>query len=255
MQNIAQFRFYSELNDFLPLQKRATQFEYSFSGSPSVKDAIEAIGVPHTEIDLIIVNGESVGFEYTLKNGDAVAVYPVFESFDISPVIKLRQAPLRDPKFICDVHLGALARLLRLTGFDTLYRNDYADQQIVDIALAEKRCILTRDRGILKRRAVTHGYCLRSTHPEEQVREVLSRFDLHSSMKPFSLCIQCGGTVSRVDKASVLAELPEKTRDCYDEFYKCASCGKVYWQGSHYADLEKIVDDLRRESGKTAANG
>jgi hypothetical protein len=254
MENIAQFRFYSELNDFLPPQKRTTKFRYSFSGAPSIKDAIEAIGVPHTEIDLIIINGKSVDFECQLKNGDDVAVYPVFESFDISPVIRLRQAPLRDTKFICDVHLGALARLLRLAGFDTLYRNDYADEKIVDIALAEKRCILTRDRGILKRKAVTHGYCLRSVHPEEQAREVLARFDLYSSMKPFALCIECGGAVSRVDKASVAAALPEKTRECYDEFYKCGLCGKIYWQGSHYADLEKIVEELRKESGRTAPN-
>ena len=249
MENIAEFRFYSELNDFLPPQKRTTKFDYSFSGTPSIKDAIEAIGVPHTEIDLIIVNGTSVDFECQLKNGDDVAVYPVFESFDISPAIRLRQAPLRDPKFICDVHLGALARLLRLAGFDTLYRNDYADEQIVDIAMKEKRCILTRDRGILKRKAVTHGYCLRSVHPEEQAREVLARFDLYSSMKPFALCIECGGAVSRVDKASVAAALPEKTRECYDEFYKCGLCGKVYWQGSHFSNLEKTVEGLMRDRG------
>lgn len=249
MENIAHFRFYSELNDFLLPQKRKTQFDYSFSGNPSIKDAIEAIGVPHTEIDLIIVNRESVDFEYRLNNNDSIAVYPGFEALDVSPLKRLRQAPLRNPKFICDVHLGALARLLRLAEFDTLYRNDYADEQIVDIALAEKRCILTRDRGILKRKAVKHGYCLRSIHPEEQAREVLARFDLYSSMKPFTLCIECGGAVSRVDKASVAAALPEKTRECYDEFYKCGLCGKVYWQGSHFSNLEKTVEGLTRDRG------
>jgi uncharacterized protein with PIN domain len=249
MQNNARFRFYSDLNDFLPPQKRKTQFDYSFSGNPSIKDAIEAIGVPHTEIDLIIVNRESVDFEYHLNNNDSIAVYPGFEALDVSPLKRLRKAPLHNPKFICDVHLGALARLLRLAGFDTLYRNDYADEQIVEIAMREKRCILTRDRGILKRKAVTHGYCCRSTLPEDQAREVLDRFELYSSMKPFSLCMGCGGAVSRVDKAAVAAALPEKTRECYDAFYKCGSCGKVYWQGSHFSNLEKTVEGLTRDRG------
>jgi uncharacterized protein with PIN domain len=251
MNSLSRFRFYEELNDFLPREKRKKQFEYSFSGNPSVKDAIEAIGVPHTEIDLVIVNGESVGFEYRLKDGDGVAVYPVFEALDISPLIRLRQEPLRAPKFICDVHLGKLARLLRLIGFDTLYRNDYSDEQIVAIAVSQKRCILTRDRGILKRKAVTHGYCLRSTEPQQQAGEVCERFDLQSSKKPFSRCIECNGTVSRAPRESVLAVLPEKTRECFHDFYKCASCGKVYWQGSHFENLKKTVDELIH--GKHAA--
>ncbi|HUI92088.1 MAG TPA: Mut7-C RNAse domain-containing protein [Chitinivibrionales bacterium] len=249
MSNTCRFRFYEELNDFLPSRKRKQQFEYGFSGKPSIKDAIEAIGVPHTEIDLIIVDGASVGFDYRLRNNDVVSVYPMFEALDITPLLHLREAPLREPKFICDVHLGTLARLLRLAGFDTLYRNDYGDELIVEIALAENRCILTRDRGILKRKAVTHGYCLRSTDPEQQIREVLGRFDLYSSMKPFTLCIECGGAISRVDKASVASALPEKTRECYDEFFQCGRCGKVFWQGSHFPNLQKTINALMRDRG------
>ena len=238
------FRFYEELNDFIPLEKRKVQFVYEFDGSPSVKDAIEAIGVPHVEVDLVIVNGRSVGFDYHLAQDDDVAVYPVFESLDISPLVRLRGKPLRHPAFICDVHLGKLSRLLRLLGFDTLYRNDYSDEQIVDISLLEKRCILTRDRGILKRKAVTHGYCVRSTMPEEQANEVLARFDLYAQARPFSLCIECGGTIERADSSSVLPVLAEKTKECYDEFYKCNSCNRVYWQGSHFDALKKTVQSL-----------
>jgi hypothetical protein len=158
--------------------------------------------------------------------------------------VKLREAPLREPKFICDVHLGALARLLRLAGFDTLYQNDYRDERIVRIALRDNRCVLTRDRGILKRKAVTHGYCVRSAKPGEQAREVFRRFDLRAAVEPFSRCIVCNGTIGRAHKEDVFPALPEKTRECYDEFYKCASCGRVYWQGSHFAKLRKMVDDL-----------
>jgi uncharacterized protein len=244
MPYTAFFRFYEELNDFIPQEKRKTRFAYGFDRNPSVKDAIEAIGVPHTEVDLVIVNRNSVDFGYHLADGDDIAVYPVFESLNISPLVRLREKPLRCPAFICDVHLGKLARFLRLLGFDTLYQNDYSDEQIVDISLLEKRCILTRDRGILKRKAVTHGYCVRSTAPEEQVSEVLGRFDLRAQARPFSLCVECNGTISSAAKPSVLHELAEKTGKCYDEFYKCNSCNRVYWQGSHFTSLKKTVQSL-----------
>jgi uncharacterized protein len=247
MPSTCTFRFYEELNDFLPPDKRRKRFECRFDGSPSVKDAVEALGVPHTEIDLIVINGVSVGFDRRLAHGDSVAVYPLFESLDISPVVKLGPAPLGEPLFVCDVHLGALARLLRLAGFDTLYKNDYSDEEIAAIAVSQGRYVLTRDRGVLKRKAVTRGYCVRSMRPREQLREVLRRFDLVPAIKPFSLCMLCNGAMERASAESILALVPQKTRECYREFHRCASCGKVYWQGSHFERLKNIVDDLRGE--------
>ena len=125
----ATFRFYEELNDFLPKEKRKKRFEHNFIDRASVKDVIESFGVPHTEVDLIIVNGESKNFSYIINDGDDISVYPVFESIDISNLQKLRPEPLREPKFILDVHLGTLARYLRMLGFDTNYRNDYAGRR------------------------------------------------------------------------------------------------------------------------------
>ena len=119
--NRAHFRFYEELNEFLPHHKRKTEFVYHFHGAPSVKDAVEAIGVPHVEVDIILVNGISVSFSRKLSDGDRISVYPVFESFDVSAVTHLRARPLREPRFILDVHLGRLAKYLRLCGFDTLF--------------------------------------------------------------------------------------------------------------------------------------
>lgn len=153
----AHFRFYEELNDFLPASRQKTEFVWHFRGKPSIKDAIESLGVPHTEVDLILINGRSVSFEHHLFDGDRISVYPVFESLDISPVSRLGRPPLRDPAFICDVHLGRLARLLRMLGFDTLYSTSYSDPQIVHIAGTQRRIILTRDRGVLKRKAVCRG--------------------------------------------------------------------------------------------------
>jgi hypothetical protein len=242
----AEFRFYEELNDFLPADQRKVSFPYHFSGTPAVKDAVEAMGVPHTEIELIVVNGESVGWDYRLRSGDRVAVYPVFESIAIASAVHLREAPLRRTRFVVDVHLGKLARLLRMLGFDTAYRRDFSDAEIVRMSVDEHRIVLTRDRGILKTGEVAHGYWVRSSRPEEQLHEVLRRFDAAAEAKPFTRCMVCNGILERADKQAVMARLPRRTAAFYDEFYVCCECGKVYWKGSHYDRMEKCVRDIFR---------
>ena len=187
--HVAWFRFYEELNDFLPADKRKIAFPYNFFGSPSVKDVIEEIGVPHTEVDLILINGNSVKFDDILSHYDRVSVYPVFENFDISNVTRLRPKPLRKTRFIVDAHLGRLSRLLRMLGFDTLYKNNYNNEEIITEALTQKRIILTCDRDLLENRSITHGYLIKETDPLEQACEVIHRFDLYSQAKPF---IRCG---------------------------------------------------------------
>jgi uncharacterized protein with PIN domain len=237
----AVFRFYGELNDFLPPKHRQCDIEYSFQNAPAVKDAIEALGVPHTEVDLIVVNGQSVGFSYRLRDGDRVAVYPVFESLDISPIVQLRERPLRRIAFIADVHLGKLARLLRLLGFDTLHSNSYEDSELAAIAAAEGRIVLTRDRELLKHNAVTHGYWLRSTHPIEQAREVVRRFNLEELIDPFRRCLVCNGLLAPVAKEEILSQIPPRIAVEHDEFFRCTSCQKLYWRGTHYPKLERYI--------------
>ncbi len=244
-ENIAQFRFYEELNDFLPLDKRKKAFAYQFNGNPSIKDPIEAIGVPHTEVDLIVVNGSSVSFDYRLKNKDYVSVYPVFESIDISPIVKLRDEPLRKSAFILDVHLGKLAKLLRMLGFDVVYENDYDDPEIIRRSLREKRIVITRDRQLLHAKAVTHGYCIRSTDSEEQLREVLDRFDLYSRIRPFYRCMVCNDKVKRIEKSTILHRLEPKTILYYDEFFTCEGCNRIYWKGSHHIKLKERLDKIQ----------
>ncbi len=196
-------RFYAELNDFLPRERRQAPFAHTFAGRRSVKDLIEALGVPHTEVDLILVKGVSVDFSYLPQDGDQISVYPVFEAVDISPLVRLRPRPLREPKFVLDAHLGKLASHLRLMGFDTLYQNDYADETLARVSETEKRLLLTKDRGLLKRRQVTHGYLVRGTDPELQLREVLSRFDLFDAVRPFTRCLNCNGSLVHRLKAAV----------------------------------------------------
>ena len=249
---IAQFRFYAELNDFLRVRKRQKSFPYSFTGKPSIKDAIEAIGVPHPEVDLVVVNGQSVGFEQHLADGDSVSVYPMFESFDISPVVRLRPAPLRDTRFVLDGHLGKLTRLLRMLGFDSLYRPDFANPEIVDVSSEEKRVILTRDVELLKANAVTHGYWVRAISPNQQVREVLERFDLHSQIHPFRRCMVCNATIASVEKDAVIQSLPDRVREKHNEFYRCAGCRKVYWKGTHY---QEMMDQIQQLSGSESTGG
>ena len=242
--NSATFRFYAELNDFLPSDLRGRGIEYRFADSPGIKDPVEAQGVPHAEVELIVVNGESVGFEYRLRHGDRVAVYPVFEAFDVAPLVRLREAPLRRTAFVLDANLGKLARRLRLLGFDALYRNDYDDADVVRISVATGRIILTRDRRLLFAKVVTHGYWLRATDPDEQAREVISRFDLARRVRPFARCIACNGLIEPVEKDEIADRLESLTRKYYDEFYRCADCGRIYWEGSHFTRMRALVERL-----------
>ncbi len=246
MKRKIHIRFYEELNDFLPVRKRKKSFDIILNGRSTIKDVIESQRVPHTEIDLILVNGESVRFDYIPDDGDQVSVYPVFETFDISGITRLRPEPLRETRFILDVHLGKLARKLRMIGFDTLYRNDYEDDQIIEIGVTEKRIILTRDIGILKNKKVTHGYYLRSNQPEEQLKEVIRHFDLVGQIRPLNRCIACNGFITRVDKADVEDRLLPKTRKYFEQIYQCKSCGKLYWEGSHYKNMMRKVEKLIR---------
>ncbi len=234
-------RFYEELNDFLHPVKRKTPFQYQFYGNPSVKDVIESCGVPHTEIDLIIANGNSVGFEYRVEDGDYISVYPEFESIDINPIQKLRPAPLRTPAFILDVHLGTLARYLRMCGFDSIYRNDYTDVEIIELSVKEKRCILTRDVGILKKNKVLRGYWIRNQLPVKQLEEVIERFDLAKMIKPFSLCIECNAKLNKIEKEKIENLLPPKVKKIHTEFYRCPNCKKIYWKGTHYKSMTNLI--------------
>ena len=245
-----QLRFYEELNDFLAPALRKAAFMHEFERRTSVKDMIESFGVPHTEIDIILVNGRSVDFNYIVQDGDRISVYPVFESLDVTPLLRLRPAPLRRPAFILDTNLGRLARYLRLLGFDCLYRNDYDDDTVATIAGHEPRIVLTRDRALLQRKLISRGYFVRAVRPRHQVREVLARFDLYRQVNPFSRCTRCNGSLQVVDKQAVVQQLEPKTRRYYDHFLQCSDCGQVYWQGSHHTRAEQLIGALTQKPAR-----
>jgi uncharacterized protein with PIN domain/sulfur carrier protein ThiS len=234
-------RCYAELNDFLGPSLRQAAFAAECESGASVKDLLESLGVPHTEIDLLLVNGETVGFDRRLSAGDRVAAYPVFEAFDIATATRVRPEPLREVRFVLDGHLGRLAAFLRLAGFDVAYSRDAPDAELAATAARERRILLTRDHGLLKRRAVTHGALVRNTAPAKQLGEVIARFHLSRLVRPFTRCMRCNGLLVPVPKETVADRVPACSWSQHDRFLECPDCRRVYWEGSHHERLRRLV--------------
>jgi uncharacterized protein with PIN domain len=240
----AKFCFYGELNDFLPLAQRGQWVGVSLNGVTVVKHLIEALGVPHPEVDWILAGGQPVAFGYAVQDGDRIEVYPV----DAGAPRNLLRPPLNPPvRFVLDTHLGQLATYLRLLGFDTLYRNDYDDAELAVISSQEVRVLLTRDRGLLKRKAVVYGYCVRTSQPRQQLIDVLRRYRLSEAIQPWRRCLRCNGLLVPAEKAAILAHLEPKTQRYYEEFQRCVDCGQIYWQGSHHSHMQTFIAEILRE--------
>jgi len=237
------FRFYGQLNDFLPVHLRRYRFRYFLRAPASVKDVIEALGVPHPEVDVIVINGEAAAFTYRLEGREEVAVYPAFRSIDVGGVHRVGSDPPSPVRFVLDVHLGKLASLLRLAGFDALLLTD--DAGVANAAAHEGRVALTRDMGLLKRSVVRHGSWVRHTDPELQFAEILERFDLVERMTPLVRCTRCNTPLVPVDADAVADRLPPDTRACFHAFHRCPGCNRIYWQGSHYNRLIQLLERAR----------
>ncbi|MGV3741893.1 MAG: Mut7-C RNAse domain-containing protein [Burkholderiaceae bacterium] len=241
----ASFEFQGNLNDFLVQMRRHRRFSCVCAESASTKHMIEALGVPHTEVGSVMVNDLPASLDYLLRDGDHVVVHPHTSPERSREVSSMQTAP---PMFLADAHLGGLARLLRMAGFDTLYDNAFHDDDIVHIAIDQERTILTRDRELLKRRAVYSGSYIRSLQPAEQMKEVITRFGLAQLARPFTLCLHCNLPLAPVDKAVVLNLLPPSVQEHQSSFSRCTCCKRVYWKGSHWqrmhAMLNAIVADV-----------
>ncbi|MGF6274503.1 uncharacterized protein with PIN domain [Massilia sp. UYP11] len=251
----ATFRFYQELGAFLPRERRGRAFAADCARRSTAKHMIEALGVPHTEVEMVLVNGEPSGFDRMLQEGDHVAVYARFALPAAGPhggpgLDWLRERARARMRFVADAHLGGLARLLRMAGYDTLYDNHYRDDEIEDLAANDDRIVLTRDRALLKRRAIVHGCYVHALDPPRQLRELFERLDLAGGARPFSLCLHCNLPLRAVAKASVLARLPASVRALHDSFTTCDNCLRVYWKGSHYERMAALLAALgQREKG------
>ena len=242
----AVFRFYAELNDFLAPAQRGRAVRHAIARDASVKHMIEALGVPHTEVALILVYGRPQDFSWRLQEGDRISAFPVFMQLDIGPSL-LRPALPWPAGFVADAHLGQLAKNLRMLGFDVLYRNDYHDAEVTRIASEEQRVVLTRDRDLLIRKEIVHGCYLHALDADAQAIEVLARYRLRDAVHPFSRCLTCNGLLHRVGKDAVAHRVPQRSLQHHDVFHECSECKQVYWEGSHVERMRLRMARLLRE--------
>lgn len=245
MNNQATLLFVASLHDFIEAGKRDQPCLCRFDDSPSVKDLIESRGVPHTEVAAIVVNTHAVDFNYQVIDGDEITVYPFDALPQPGPELLLIKPQDHEPAFILDVHLGTLARYLRLAGFDVVYqKKDPGDEWIAITAANEGRIVVSRDKGLLKRAIITQGCWLRNTNPKRQMKELVQRYQLTQWFHPFKRCTHCNGLVHVVAKHAIEARLPEHVRQHMTEFRECSQCHHVYWKGSHYKKINKFIHDL-----------
>ncbi|HEV2046694.1 MAG TPA: Mut7-C RNAse domain-containing protein [Chthoniobacterales bacterium] len=236
--------FHGDLAFFLK-HKAGRTIERHLGERTSVKDVIESSGVPHPEVDLILVNGQPVDFAAILTQDVEVDVYPPNETR--SPLFPENRLQVRHiEKFVADGHLGKLVRDLRLLGIDVAYDRDAEDRQLLNAAQADNRAILTRDRRLLMHSSVRHGYYLRSQNPLEQTVEALRRFDLFSMLTPFTRCLHCNASLKQVAKTEVFEQLEPLTKIYYEQFRRCTGCGQIYWSGSHFEKLEARIAEIRQ---------
>jgi uncharacterized protein with PIN domain len=228
----ARFRFHGELANFLPRERRQQAFDYACARAANLKNAIEALGVPHTEAGRVTVNGKPATLQRTVRQGDSIEVYP------------WQKELAENPLFLADAHLGALARFLRMLGFDTLHDQALADAEIRRIAWGEGRVVLTRDRELLKCREITRGCYVHAIKPEAQLQEVAARYALAGRARPFTLCLHCNLPLAPADPAAVAQRVPEKIRLLHAAFTHCAGCDRLYWPGSHYERMRAALNIL-----------
>jgi uncharacterized protein with PIN domain len=212
-----------------------------------VGDIVRDLRLPSDGIDLILLNGAPTDLSHEVSDGDRLSLYPVFESFDISSVAKLRPKPLRSVRFVLDVHLGKLAYYLRMLGFDTVYRNDFEDEDLICVSVDEGRTLLSKDRELLADERLLRCYRVREKHPRQQLIEVLNRFDLFGSCAPLQRCIRCNVILESVEKSKILASLPPRVADAFQEFQQCPACDRVYWKGSHYERMTEFIDGILKQ--------
>jgi uncharacterized protein with PIN domain/sulfur carrier protein ThiS len=234
---VARFDFALDLQSLLKRDLRGQPVEMGFKGPQSVKHLIESLGIPHTEIGALSVNGKNIGLDYIVQNGDRIEVQPVAS-----------EELMEEPHFVLDGHLGRLASHLRMLGLDCLYNNGYEDDELVHISVEEERILLTRDRLLLMHKIITQGYLLRSLDSTEQLYEVVQRYRLEKWVRPFQRCMNCNHPLEPVEKETVLKKLEPLTKKYYHEFKLCPACDQVYWKGSHYERMLELIEKVSRNT-------
>jgi hypothetical protein len=218
--------------------RHESPFSHSFQDNQTIKHLVEAMGVPHTEVGAILANGKLVNPNYIVADQDIIDIFPS----------QAQAAMPHPPSFILDNHLGRLAAYLRMLGFDSLYRNDFQDDELAEIASFTNRVLLTRDLRLLMRKSVNLGYWIRSKDPKTQIAEVVRRFEISNMIEPFKRCMRCNALLIPVEKNQVLSQLQPLTKEYFNEFRKCPDCNQVYWQGSHYDHMTSFIQQISQDN-------
>ena len=224
--------FHGRLDYFLQRDQKEKQIRIEFRERQSIKHLVESLGVPHPEIGRVLVNKQDETLNAIAQDGDQIEIYPIENGTNT------------EPRFLLDCHLGRLTGYLRMLGFDSLYQNDYEDSEIAQILKYDERILLTRDRRLLMRKVVVIGYCLRSLDSFEQIREVVQRFGLKDRIQPFQRCLHCNHALAAIDKGLILDRLEPLTRKYFEEFHICPGCRQIYWKGSHYERMQRVILQL-----------
>ncbi|WP_462330092.1 Mut7-C RNAse domain-containing protein [Thiohalocapsa halophila] len=247
----ATLRCYAELNEYLPEQWRRRDIPVRFKPPLTVAALLDKLDIPPSAVELVLLDGQSAGLEATVDEGARVSLYPVFEAFDVAPLLRVHDGPLREPRFVCDAHLGKLGRRLRLLGFDTVLAQDATgedpgDDALVQLAHDEHRILLTRDRGLLERPGLTHALEVPQVPVDTQLRGLIQRLQLQRAAAPFTRCTCCNTPLEPADPAD-LRELPSGVLAHQDRFWRCPGCGRSYWEGSHHRRMSRLVQQLLRD--------
>jgi len=235
--------FYGELNKFLSPEKRDTDFEFEFKSRRSVKDLIESFGIPHTEIDVILLNDKSIDFSYIVQDGDNIKVYPASETLNLK-LIKHLKPQFETIKFLVDIHLAKLARYLRLLGLDAICERNLTPENLVEKALDENRIIVTRSRTLLRTKEITYGILIKEDNPEKQLEEIFNRFDFSTYCEPFKRCMECNSILQPIEKEKIIDRLLPKVKEAYDSFTICTHCDKIFWEGTHFDKLSELIKKI-----------
>jgi uncharacterized protein len=247
-------QLHGDLDFFIRRRQERRSLNCTFAGRRSVKDLVESLGIPHVEVDIILAQSLPVDFTYTVRTGDRLDVYPLTDPPPLTNAHRLIPSFRDDARFVLDVHLRKLSRYLRLLGFDVLYDEHLGDRELADVSAGDNRILLTRDRRLLMRSGVLRGYAVRDTHPPRQVIELLDRFSLRDLCRPFTRCLECNGTIESMnsddpESAADAKRIPPGVRSWCSEFYRCASCRRIYWKGSHYERLVGMAGEILGDGG------
>lgn len=238
------FRIYEELNNYLPAEQQKVWFQVSFAEGATIKDLMQMLGIPAEEIDLVLVDQQSCPLGYLLKGNERISVFPIFERLNIAPVGQLHSKPLRNPRFCCDVHLGKLAKYLRMLGFDTVYTPFSTAEDLQAQSIREKRILLSRSLRLIHHPAITHAYWVRSSDPDEQIKDLLKKLDLYETASPLTRCLRCNQPLETIEKKDISHQLEPNTKRFYQTFFICPHCTQLYWQGSHFEHMMAFVKQL-----------